>query len=250
MADAGAGLAEAGDFVFVEMDAVGQPGAVGQPADAVEVIHGAQAEALEAEVFLVEGFRQMGVQAHVQALGHGGAGAHDLRSDREGRAGRQGDLDLRAGAALMVATDQPLAVGQDHFGFLHRLLRRQAAIGLAQAHRATCQHRAHAQIAHGLDLHVDGFFQPFGEQVVMIGRGGAAGQQQFRQGDLARQLELLRCQARPDRIERLQPGKQRLVDHRPPGAGERLVEVVMGVDQPRQHHVLAGVEGAVHRCGG
>ncbi len=46
MADAGAGGAEACDFVRVEVNAVGQPGARAEPADAVEVIHGAQAEAL------------------------------------------------------------------------------------------------------------------------------------------------------------------------------------------------------------
>ncbi|WP_204265019.1 hypothetical protein, partial [Klebsiella aerogenes] len=51
-------------------------------------------------------------------------------------------------------------------------------------------------------------------------------------------------------VEGLQPGEQRLVDHRRPGAGEGLVEVVMGVDQPRQHHVPAGVELAGARlCG-
>jgi len=33
-----------------------------------------------------------------------------------------------------------------------------------------------------------------------------------------------------------------LVDHRAPGAGEGLIEVVVGVDQPRQHYVLAGIE--------
>src|SRR5690606_138862 len=47
-----------------------------------------------------------------------------------------------------------------------------------------------------------------------------------------------------------QPGKQRLVDHRAPGAGKSLVEMMMGVDQPRQRHVLAGVEGAVDGRGG
>ena len=80
MADAGPGLAEAGDFIRVEVDAVGQPGARAEPADAIQIVNGAQAEALQAEVFFVEGFRQVGVQAHVQFLGQFGALAHDFLS--------------------------------------------------------------------------------------------------------------------------------------------------------------------------
>ena len=248
MTDAGAGSAQAGDFVRVEMNAMGQPGARAEPADAVQVIHGAQAEALQAEVLLVEGFGQVGVQAHVQLLGQFGALAHDFLSHREGRAGRQGDLDLRAIAALVVLADQALAVRQDYFALLHRLLRRQATIGFAQAHRTAGEHGAHAQLAHRLDLHVDGILQAAREQVMVIGGGAAAGQQQLGQRHLAGQRQLLRREARPDRVERFQPGEQRLVDHRRPGAGEGLVEVMVGVDQARQQHVLAGIEGLLAGC--
>lgn len=115
----------------------------------------------------------------------------------------------------MVAVDKSLAVGQDHFALLHGLLWRQATVGLSQAHGAAGQHGAHAQLAHGFDLDVDGVVQALWEQVVMVGGGGAAGQQQLRQGDLAGQLQLGWGEACPDRVEGFQPGKQRLVDHRP-----------------------------------
>jgi len=82
---------------------------------------------------------------------------------------------------------------------------------------------------------------------VVIRCRGAAGQQQLGQRHLARQLQRLRREPRPDRVEGQQPVEQRLVDHRPPGAGEGLVEVVVGVDQPRQYHVLTSVEGLIHR---
>ena len=249
MADAGAGRAEAGDLVRVEVNAVGQPGTRAEPADAVQVIHGAQAEALQAEVFFVEGFGQVRVQAHVEFVRQFGAGGHDFRGDGERRAGRQGDLDLRAVATFVVLGDQALAIGEDHFTFLHGLLRRQATVLFAQAHGAASQHGAHAQFANALDLYVDRIFQAFGEQVVVVGGRGATRQQQFGQGDFAGQGEFFRRQACPDRVQGFQPRKQRLVDHRRPGAGQGLIEVVMGVDQPRQDHMLAGVEHLIARRG-
>ncbi|MNN33318.1 hypothetical protein D3C81_1470730 [compost metagenome] len=38
-----------------------------------------------------------------------------------------------------------------------------------------------------------------------------------------------------------------MVDHRCPGTGEGLVEVVVGVDQARCDHMLAGIEHLVAR---
>lgn len=87
MADTGAGLAKTGDFVRVEVDAVGQPGARAKPADAVQIIHGAQAEALQAEIFFVEGFRQVRVQAYVECVRQFGAGRHDFRVTENGEHG-------------------------------------------------------------------------------------------------------------------------------------------------------------------
>ena len=180
---------------------MGQPGTRSEPADAVQIIHGAQAEALQAEVFFVEGFGKVSVQAHVECVGQFRAGRHDLRRDGKRRAGCQCNLDLRAVAALVVLGDQPLAVGENHFTLLHSLLRRQPAVGFAQAHRATGKHRAHTQFANALDLHINGVFQTFGKQVMVISRRCTARQQQFGQCDFCCQRQLLRGQASPDRIE-------------------------------------------------
>ncbi|CAM5418350.1 hypothetical protein SSTU70S_01687 [Stutzerimonas stutzeri] len=250
MADADAGGAQAMDFHLVKVDAVRQPGPRAEPADALQVVDGAHAEALRAELLLVQRLGQVGMQAHVASLGQLGAGAHDVGGHRERRAGREGDLDLRAVAAFVVALDQPLAVSEDRFGILHHALAGQAAVLLGQVHRAARQHGAHAQFAHGLDLDVDRLLEPGGEQVVVVGGGGAARQQQLGQCHLARQFQRPRCEAGPDRVERQQPVEQRLVDHRTPGAGEGLVEVVMGVYQSRQHDVLVGIEGFVDRLRG
>src|ERR1700754_560262 len=82
---------------------------------------------------------------------------------------------------------------------------------------------------------------------MMIGRGGAAGQQQFRHRHRDPEVERLRRQPRPYRIERLQPGKQLAVQRRRQRPGQRLVEVMMGVDQARQHHMVARLEEC-RRC--
>ncbi|CRM78026.1 hypothetical protein [Pseudomonas sp. 22 E 5] len=207
MANTGAGRAEAGDLVRVEVNAVGQPGARAKPADTVEVVHRAQAETLQAEVFFVEGFGQMRVQAHVEAVGQFGAGLHDFRCDRKRRTGRQGDLDVRAVAALVVFADQALAVFEDNLALLHGLLRRQATIGFAQAHGAASKHGAHAQFAHAFYLYIDGIFQAVREQVMVVCRRGTARQQQLCEGDFGRQCEFFRGQACPDRVQGFQPGE-------------------------------------------
>lgn len=56
---------------------------------------------------------------------------------------------------------------------------------------------------------------------------------------------MLRPHARPDRIKGLQPPKQQRILPARHGAGEVLIEVVMGVDEPRRHHGAAGVHGCL-----
>ena len=77
---------------------------------------------------------------------------------------------------------------------------------------------------------------------MMIGGGGAARQQQFRHRHGDAEVERFRRQPRPDRIERLQPRKQLAVQRRRQRPRQRLVEMMVGVDQPRQHHMVAGLE--------
>src|SRR6202453_2575475 len=53
---------------------------------------------------------------------------------------------------------------------------------------------------------------------------------------------MLRLEPRPNRIERDEPGEQRLVDSGRVGAGQRLVEMMVGVDEPRKNDMARGVE--------
>ena len=100
------------------------------------------------------------------------------------------------------------------------------------------------------DLDVDRIFQPGREDIVVIGRGGATGQQQFCESNGGGGIDGLRCHARPDRIQRRQPAKQWPVHRGRVGAGQRLVEMVVRVDQPGQHDEAARVVSCdAGRCG-
>ncbi len=82
----------------------------------------------------------------------------------------------------------------------------------------------------------------------MVGRRGAPGQQQFGHRHGHGRLQGVRSEPSPHRIQTLQPGEQFGIRHRRPSARERLVEVVMRVDQAGQHHVGGGVENPVVPC--
>ena len=79
----------------------------------------------------------------------------------------------------------------------------------------------------------------------MIGGGGAAGEHKLGQRESRREPELMRLEPRPDRIERGEPGEQRLVDRGGMGAGQRLVEMMVGIDESRQHDMARSVEDRV-----
>ena len=107
--------------------------------------------------------------------------------------------------------DQPLAVGEDRVLALDDGARRQAALVLAQAHAAAGGDQAHAERLGLLDLDVDRVVEPVVEDVVVVARGRGAGEEQLGQGHPDREAQALLRQPRPDRIERDQPGEQRLV---------------------------------------
>jgi hypothetical protein len=71
----------------------------------------------------------------------------------------------------------------------------------------------------------------------VVGGGGAAREGKLGEGSLRRGEDVLRVHARPDRIERRQPVEEVGILRGRDGAGEGLVEVMVGVDQPRQDDV-------------
>ena len=74
----------------------------------------------------------------------------------------------------------------------------------------------------------------------MVGAGRAAGAGQPRQGAPRGDVDGTLVDPGPDRVERGQPAEQGLVDGEP--AGDPLVEVVVGVDQPGREQAAGAVD--------
>ena len=177
--------------------------------------------------------------------GEPGGVAHDLRRHRERRAGGERDLDERTVSPLVEGVDHPLAVGEDRVAVLHHRLRRKAAVPDGQVHGAAGEGHPDPEVAGGCGLDVDRALQARREDVVVVGGGGAPREQQLGESEPGRGVEPVRSQSRPHRIEGLQPVEQLLAEGRTVGAGQGLVEVVVGVDESRQHHVPGRVEDAI-----
>ena len=78
----------------------------------------------------------------------------------------------------------------------------------------------------------------------VVAGGGAAGEQQLGAGDGGRAAQGRRREPSPDRIQRLQPVEELDVLRRGQRPCERLVKVVVGVDQPGDDPVTARVDEA------
>ena len=94
-----------------------------------------------------------------------------------------------------------LGIFQDRIFGIHHRVRRQPALGFAQAHGAARGMQADSHLAGGLDFVIQA--RAVGEQVQMVGGGRAAGEGQLAQSSLCGHKHMLRRQARPDRVERL-----------------------------------------------
>ena len=86
-----------------------------------------------------------------------------------------------------------------------------------------------------------------GIEVEVVAGRGAAGQQQLGEAGQRRDADHLRRQPRPDRIERAQPVEEARVLRRRQRAGQRLEQVVVGVDEAGQEDVPGQVDDVVGR---
>ena len=206
--DAHAGAAQPGHFAAVEEDAVRQPGVAVEPFDFFQEVERPPAEAAQAVILLIAGLGQVRVQAHTVAAGQFRAVAHQLRRDRERRAGRQRDAQHGARRWVVVLPDEPLAIGQNLLFGLHHRIRRQPALARAHAHAAARGVEADADAARRLDLRVDQVVLPLREDIVMVGGGGATRKHQLRHARQRGGMHRLFIQPRPDGIQRAQPVEQ------------------------------------------
>ena len=218
-----------------------------EPSGLLEEIDRAHAERLDAIDVLVERLAEMGVQPAIVALGEFRRSHHHPLRHRERRAGRKRDADHRAGLGVVIAAQHPLAVLEDRLRILHDRVGLQAAVLLGNAHRSARDRHAQAELRRLFDLDVDRVREVRGKEIVMIGRGRAAGQHQFDQRHPDRDAQGLGRHAIPHPLHRNQPGNELLAEACGMGARQRLVEVMMRVDKPRQHDMARGVERRIGR---
>ena len=145
MRDADAARAEALDLGRREVDAVRAPDVPGEPADALEVLDRRAAVELAAVRLLLDRLGEVRVELQPEPAGERGRLLHQARRDRERRARRDGDLDQVA----VGERGEPLGVGEDVVDVLDELVGRQAAVGVAEIHRAARGDDPHAELARG-----------------------------------------------------------------------------------------------------
>ena len=191
---------------------------------------------------------QVRVQPHLVGAGQLGRGAHQVLAHAEGRARCHGHVRHGAKAGVVPGFNQALGFFQNERLFFHHAVGWQAALRLAHAHAASCGGKAHAYGVGGFNAVVQP--HPVGVDVQVVAAGGAATQQQLGHGHLGGDLHHLGREPRPYGVKPLQPTEQLGVLHLWHGPRERLVPVVMRVDQARHHHVLARVNHFIHRTGG
>ncbi len=223
---------------------MGVPHIVAHPAQVLGILCGCAVEFLAGVSDVVVVFGQVGVQTDAVGTGQLGRFAHQVLAHAEGRAGGHGHMRHGAVARVVPAFDQALGFFQDGRFLLDYAVGRQSALAFAHAHAATCGGEAHADGVRRLDAVV----QPHAARVdvEVVTAGGAAAQQEFRHGHLAGHAHHLGREADPNRVQALEPRKQLGVLHRWNRPRERLVHVVVRVDQARHHDMATGVDHVIN----
>ena len=135
----------------------------------------------------------------------GDALAHQVWRDRERRARSQHDPEHAIAARVVVLFDEPLRIAQDGGLVLDDAIWRQAALRLANRHRATCGMEAETHLTRRLDLVVQA--RAVGPEVGVVAGCRAAGEHQLGNRDLRADRDRLGGHPRPDGVMYAQPGK-------------------------------------------
>ena len=161
----------------------------------------------------------------------------------KGRTWSDGDLDQRARLFLMEQPDQALGVGEDGVDVLDELVWRQSSVRGSEVHRAARGDDADAQLACGLDLRLDEALAAAGEDVVVVERRRAARERELGEARPRSGVLGVGVDARPDGVELAQPREEiGLLGSR---ACKRLVQVVVGVDEPRRDDCAVELDALV-----
>jgi hypothetical protein len=243
--DARSRRAEARHLARVEVHAMREPHVVAEPAELLQVLDGAHAEALQAEGLLVERLGKVRVQAHPTLARERRRLGHQLARDREGRARRERDPHHRARRRIVEAVQGGGVGREDRVSVLDDRVGRQPTVRDAEVHRAAARVEADAELARRLDLDRQQVARVAGEDIVVVRRRRTAGAQQRREACARRSAQDRGVDPRPHRIQLDQPLEQRRLLRAP--AGRPLIEVVVAVDEPRRGEAAGRVEAVPGR---
>ncbi len=222
-----------------------QPHVRPEPAQLVGVLDGGAAELGAALLLLVGGLREVGVQPNLVAARQFRGLTHEIGADGERCARADRDAHPRAGFRVVEAVDRVLSAGQRRVEVFDDGIRWQPAVQAAPVHRTAYRMQPHADPLGRGDHRAENVAAGPGKDVVVVGGRGAAGQRHPGQARRRGGVCDLRVNARPDRVQLGQPVEQRRV--RRVAASGPLVEVVVGVDQPRGDQAAGRID-APHRA--
>ena len=144
------------------------------------------------------------------------------------------------GAGLVQRRRQPLGVREHGIEVLDQLVRREAAVRLAEVHRAARRDQPQPELSRRLHFRLDQPRATAREDVVVVEDGRAARQRELREAGARGRVLGLGIDAGPDRIQGPQPGEE--IGFGSVGSGQRLVEVVVSVDEPGRDERAAQVD--------
>ena len=205
MRDARARLTEGPHVGVREVDAVCAPDVLGEPPDLLEVLDRAAAEELLAVLLLFDRLGEVRVELQPEPARELRRLLHQPLRHGERRAGRRDDPHE---AGLVLEPGEPLGVGEDRVEVLDEGVGREAAVALAEVHRAARGVDPNAELARGRDLGLHETGDAAREDVVVVEDGRAAGERELGDARPRRRAHHLLVDPRPHRVERLQPREQ------------------------------------------
>ena len=227
---------------------MGEPDVVAEPAEVVEVLQRPHAEPLEAELLLVAGLGQVGVQPHAARRASSAVSRISSGVTENGEVGASairtiapGDGSWWRSIAASLGREDRVAVLDDA---RRAAGRRRTRPGPSRRGRGGSAPRG----ARRLDLDGQQVAGVAREDVVVVGRGRAPRPGQRGEGRPRGRVDRRFVDVRPHRVERDEPLEQRRLLRE--AAGGRLVEVVVAVDEPRRRQQAAAVDPAAGRRAG
>ena len=211
-----------------------------EPAEPVEVLDWRAPVQLAAVRLLLDSLRQVRVENEPETARECGGLLHQASRDRERRARRDRDLDASAWSRLVQRGVEPLRLGEDGVDPLDQLVGRQSSVRHPEVHRAARRHQPHPELAGRLHFGLEDPGAPAREHVVVVEDGRAPGERELCEPGARGGIFRLCVDSRPDRIELAQPREQ--VGLLRPGARQRLVQVVVGIDEPWGEHCAAEID--------